>query len=234
MASTTYTISAVQLEDMAEIGQISAHPFATDRQTQMKNLGSKPYDMKEITMHSFGSEELPRLHGKPLLTAASDTREAETEPEQKPTTDRTENDDASERLQALTGADMEKWMEEVMPEGARCLYNVIGLSVSPEYQGRGVGSALLRWGTRICDDKHVFGWVHWSEGAWKMYERGGFQVVRVLDVDLDEYAPAPAPAPNEEGPGGKMGTLCVSVHEVSAGTAGGVTRRVGRKGPKRT
>ncbi|KAG6015232.1 hypothetical protein E4U54_003951 [Claviceps lovelessii] len=246
MASSAYTISAVQFEDIAEIGQISADAFVGDRQTQMKNLGSKPYDMKEVTMHSLPGllrnprvfsikitddatghimgychwgfrglepEELPELHGKPqplALTPEADTTKNAATAEQKkqktydgpngPET-RTENDPIG-RLQTLTGADLEKWMEEVMPEGARCLY-IIGLSVSPKHQGRGVGSALLRWGTRICEDKNVFAWVHSSEPAWQMYERAGFQVVRVLDVDLDEYAPTPPP--REEGPDAKWG-----------------------------
>ncbi|KAG5975144.1 hypothetical protein E4U55_007838 [Claviceps digitariae] len=247
MASSTYTVSAVQFQDMAEIGQISADAFAGDRQTQMKQLGSKPYDMKEITMDSlpgllrnprafsikitddmtgdimgychwgfrgFEPEELPQLHGKPQPlppTPKPDTSEkaAEAEPKQKQKTydgpngpETRPEDDPIGRLQTLTGADLERWMEEVMPEGARCLY-IISLSVSPKYQGRGVGSALLRWGTRICEDKKVFAWVHSSEPAWQMYERSGFQVVRVLDVDLDEYAPGPPPP--SEGPGARWG-----------------------------
>ncbi|KAG6001883.1 hypothetical protein E4U21_003732 [Claviceps maximensis] len=80
---------------------------------------------------------------------------------------------------------MEEWTKGVIPEGTRCPY-IIGLSVSPKYQCRGMGSALLRWGTCICEDKNVFACVHSSEAAWRLYKRGGFKVVRVLDVDLDE------------------------------------------------
>ncbi|UNI17414.1 hypothetical protein JDV02_003757 [Purpureocillium takamizusanense] len=109
--------------------------------------------------------------------------------------------DPIKRLEALTSADMDAWMEEVMPEGTRCTF-VVGLSVSPGYQGRGVGSALLGWGTAFCDQKGVFAWVHSSEPAWKMYEKSGFRVIRSLDVDLDEYAPVPPPG---EGPDAKWG-----------------------------
>lgn len=243
MANPTFTISAVQFKDVSEIGQISADAFVGDRQTQMKNLGSKPYDMKQVAMESlpgllrnprafaikitddatgeimgycnwgfrgFKPEELPKLAGKPEpleepATLEADSAEQANE-EQKAhdgpngPESRTD-DDPIGRLQTLTGNDMERWMEEVMPEGTRCLY-IVGLSVSPEYQGRGVGSALLRWGTGICEEKNVFAWVHSSEPAWQMYEKSGFQIVRILDIDLDEYAPVPPP---NEGPGAKWG-----------------------------
>lgn len=112
-----------------------------------------------------------------------------------------EETDPIKRLVALTDADMQAWMAEVMPAGTRCLY-IIGLTVSPRYQGRGVGSALLRWGTRICDDDGVFAWVHSSEPAWGMYRKSGFGVIRSLDIDLDEYAPCKPPG---EGPDAKWG-----------------------------
>ncbi|TWU78150.1 hypothetical protein ED733_007534 [Metarhizium rileyi] len=237
MSKPTCTIAGVQLEDVPEIGQLTADAFVNDRQTQMKNLGKEPYDMKKITMESlpdmlhnprcvaikavnnesgeimgicnwgfrgFKPEEMPKVEGKPLPLQQKPT---ETDKEQHATegkgktTDEEEGTDPIARLQALTGADLEAWMEEVMPEGTRCLF-IIGLSVSPKYQGRGVGSALLRWGTDICDGKDVFAWVHSSEPAWPMYEKCGFQTIRCLDVDLDNYAPVHPP---NEGPDAKWG-----------------------------
>ncbi|KAK3322858.1 acyl-CoA N-acyltransferase [Apodospora peruviana] len=110
------------------------------------------------------------------------------------------------RLERFTDADFKEWMDSVMPEGAACLY-IIGLYVLPAFQRRGVGSALLKWGTDLVDaaaaDKNAFAWVHSSAGAWKAYEKAGFEVVRTLDVDLDEYAPVPAPEDRYEG--GKWG-----------------------------
>ncbi|KAM3513620.1 hypothetical protein MY11210_002726 [Beauveria gryllotalpidicola] len=113
-----------------------------------------------------------------------------------------EETDPIKRLVALTDADMRAWMAEVMPVGTRCLF-IIGLTVSPAHQGRGVGSALLRWGRDICDDSGAFAWVHASDAAWGMYRRSGFEVVRSLDVDLDEYAPCRPPG--EEGADARWG-----------------------------
>ncbi|UKZ66980.1 uncharacterized protein TrAtP1_008144 [Trichoderma atroviride] len=110
-------------------------------------------------------------------------------------------DDPIKRLETLTSGDLDAWQKEVMPEGTKCLI-VVGLSVSPKFQRRGIGSALLRWGTSICDQKGVFAWVHSSEPAWRAYEKAGFQVIRSLDVDLDEYAPC---SPPNEGPDAKWG-----------------------------
>ncbi|KAJ6781357.1 hypothetical protein PWT90_02768 [Aphanocladium album] len=108
-----------------------------------------------------------------------------------------EETDPIKRLVALTDADMNAWMDEVMPAGTKCLF-IIGLTVSPKYQGRGVGSALLRWGTQICDDNGVFAWVHSSDPAWGMYQKSGFEVIRSLDIDLDEYAPCKPPGEGED------------------------------------
>ena len=148
----------------------------------------------------YEPEHMPVVEGRTQPPAKPKAKQeppnnADSIPEPQPETD------PIKRLQALEGADLDAWMTEVMPEGTQCIF-VVGLSVSPRYQGRGVGSALLRWGTNFCDDRGVFAWVHSSEPAWKMYEKSGFQVVRALDVDLDEYAPMPPP---NEGPDAKWG-----------------------------
>ncbi|KHO01048.1 Acyl-CoA N-acyltransferase [Metarhizium album ARSEF 1941] len=243
------TLAAVRLDDVPEIGQLTADAFAGDRQTQMKSLGREAYDMNSITRESlpsmlhnprciaikvvdedtgdimgvcnwgfrgFKPEEMPKMEGKPPPPAEKKPREAgadsedEKQQQQQHATDgngkqgpdqEKEETDPIARLQARTGADLEAWMEEVMPQGTRCLF-IIGLSVSPKYQGRGVGSALLRWGTDICNRHGAFAWVHSSEPAWPLYEKCGFQTIRSLDIDLDEYAPAPPP---NEGPDAKWG-----------------------------
>jgi ribosomal protein S18 acetylase RimI-like enzyme len=105
-----------------------------------------------------------------------------------------EEDDPIARLEAHTNASMKEWMEIFMPPGTKCMF-ICTLTVSPRFQGRGVGSALLKHGTDIADKFGVFAWVHSSdaEAAWKLYEKFGFQTQGTLDVDLDEYAPAPPP-----------------------------------------
>ena len=165
----------------------------------------------------FSPEEMPVVEGRvqPPADPPAPPKKEEEEEEEKPpekakaassSSPQQDQDEAADadpikRLEALTGGDMAAWMEEVMPPGTRCLY-VVGLSVAPAFQGRGAGSALLRWGTRVCDDRGVFAWVHSSEPAWPMYERRGFRTTRSLDVDLDEYSPGPPPG---EGPGARWG-----------------------------
>jgi hypothetical protein len=238
MSKPTFTISALQLEDVLEAAQLSSDAFLDDRQTQMKALGQNPFDMKKYTIEDlpqrlksprcvvlkavddetgefagycnwgligFSPDEMPVLPGRiqPLeKPVTASTQEPEKDKPSSPDQSAPEpEDDPIEQLQTLTSADLTAWQKEVMPEGTKCLI-VIGLSVSPKFQRRGIGSALLRWGTSICDQKGVFAWVHSSEPAWRIYEKSGFQVIRSLDVDLDEYAPCPPP---NEGPDAKWG-----------------------------
>ncbi|KAM4057932.1 acetyltransferase (GNAT) family protein [Hirsutella rhossiliensis] len=154
------------------------------------NWGFRGLEPDEMPVLEGGGDALARI---PPPTDSDDKPSLSRPPEPEA--------DPIRRLEALTNADMNAWMAEMMPEGTRCFY-VIGLSVKPKHQGRGVGSALLRWGTRACDERGVFAWVHSSEPAWRMYEKSGFQTIRSLDVDLDEYAPMPPP---NEGPGAKWG-----------------------------
>ena len=115
-------------------------------------------------------------------------------------------DDPIARLERLTDGDLKEWMDAIMPRDkpeVKCIF-VVGLSVSPAFQRRGVGSALLKWGTDLIDGRDgAFAWVHSSAGAWPAYERARFRTVRTLDLDLDAYAPVPAPV--ERYPGGKWG-----------------------------
>ena len=54
----------------------------------------------------------------------------------------------------------------------------------------------------MADQLGVSTRVHSSEVAWKVYEKHGFEIVRELDVDLDEWAPVPRA---EQGEGAKWG-----------------------------
>ncbi|CAL5872742.1 uncharacterized protein PFLUO_LOCUS7009 [Penicillium psychrofluorescens] len=99
------------------------------------------------------------------------------------------DDSPIKQLERITDADLRRWMDKVMPEGTRCMF-VVSLCVSPKWQGKGVGASLLHWGTRKADAAGVFIWVHSSEGAWRMYQKHGFETLETLDVDLDQYAPS--------------------------------------------
>lgn len=95
-----------------------------------------------------------------------------------------------DRLHALEDADMQHAMAWLMPPGTSCMY-IIGLIVSPDFQSQGVGSALIEFGNAIADRLGIFTWVHSSDQAWKAYAKLGFETVKELPVDLDEYAPSP-------------------------------------------
>ena len=109
-----------------------------------------------------------------------------------------EETDLIKRLEALTDADMQHWMSQLMPPGTKCMF-IISIVVAPAYQGRGVGSALIRYGTKRADDDGVYCWVHASEAGYHPFAKQGFKVVGQLRIDLDEYAPVPPPE------GGKWG-----------------------------
>lgn len=102
-----------------------------------------------------------------------------------------------ERLEEMEDEDMKRWQTILMPPGSKCVI-VTGLSVSPKHQEKGVGSALLKWGTDKADEHDVFMWVHSSEESYKVFSNSGFEVTGVLDLDLDAWAPSP---PSGEGEG---------------------------------
>ena len=151
----------------------------------------------EIPMADLGR---PENHpSKPFFKdeiARPDKAEEEEEDEEE------ERGDSVNQLEEMTDADMKHWMETLMPPGTKCMF-VVSLSVSPEFQGRGVGSGLLKWGTDTADKFGVFIWVHSSESAWTTYAKHDFEVVGTLDVDLDAWAPRPPP--KEEGEGAVWG-----------------------------
>jgi len=90
-------------------------------------------------------------------------------------------------LHALEDADMQSWLSQI-PSDKPCIF-VIGLIVSPSHQHRGVGTHLLQHGNAIADKLGMPIWVHSSHQAYGMYKRSRFEVVRTLEIDLDEYAP---------------------------------------------
>ncbi|KAI0546332.1 acyl-CoA N-acyltransferase [Xylaria curta] len=93
-----------------------------------------------------------------------------------------------DKLHALEGRDMNYWLSSIVPPNTPCIF-IVGLVVSPSYQSRGVGSALIQHGNNIADKLELWTWVHSSHQAYEAYKKFGFEAVRELDVDLDEYAP---------------------------------------------
>lgn len=78
----------------------------------------------------------------------------------------------------------------ILPSGGKTII-FMGLNVLPEYQRKGVGSALAKFGTDRMDKDGVKSWTHSSEAGYPAYAKAGFQVVETLTVDLDKYASGP-------------------------------------------
>lgn len=106
-----------------------------------------------------------------------------------------------EELGAITGGSLREWEAKLTPEGSKCAI-LCAIPVLPAYQGKGVGSALIRWGTRIADAEGVYCWVSSSDGGWTAFQKSGFAEVGRLEVELDNFAGS---AKNEEGDDGKWG-----------------------------
>ncbi|KAK8141024.1 hypothetical protein G3M48_001020 [Beauveria asiatica] len=98
--------------------------------------------------------------------------------------------DAIERPHALEDKDMQYFQYKVIPAGEPCI-TVMGLAVAPAHQSPGVGSALLGNGNTIADRLRLTIWAHSSHQAVDAYGKAGFEPVRVLHLDLDEYEPRP-------------------------------------------
>lgn len=69
---------------------------------------------------------------------------------------------------------------------------LMGILVTmPEYQGKGIGSSLLRWGLEVADEKGVECWIDASPMGVELYKRLGFVEVDYIDVELGAYGGAP-------------------------------------------
>jgi len=90
-------------------------------------------------------------------------------------------------LEVLTNASMAAWEDYLSPAGSPC-WVVIGLTVHPADQGRGVGGALLRRALARADEDGVYTWVQTSMGSRGHYAAAGFREVGRLELDLDLFA----------------------------------------------
>ncbi|KAG8157832.1 hypothetical protein KVR01_012494 [Diaporthe batatas] len=95
--------------------------------------------------------------------------------------------DPLEQLRGLTDDHFARFMRKIMPPGTRCMF-IAGIQVHPEYQGRGIGRALVRKGTDRADVEGVICWVHSSEAGAVLFPKCGFKVDESLEIDLDEWA----------------------------------------------
>ena len=92
-----------------------------------------------------------------------------------------------QKLGSLTGAHFAEFMTDIMPEGTKCWY-IRTLVIAPQYQGMGLGRQMIEWGTSRAEKDGVFAWVHSSDQGWQAYKACGFEIVRMLKLNLDEFA----------------------------------------------
>ena len=240
MSSFSFSIQPVTESDIPNLAKIAGNAFQTDRHTQMKGLGKKPYNHEE-GMRGALAHWLTRTRKCAVVKAVDDNtgenlgwvcwafygyeqkgtfsvvkntdvddgsanqsesvgRRAEPSLHTE-TEDKSSGQDSIARLEAMTDADMEQWQEKLMPEGSKCMI-ICSIVVDPTYHSRGVGSALIQWGTARADDDGVYCWVHASEAGHKAFAKQGFKEVGRLEVNLDDFAPAPCA---EEGRDGQWG-----------------------------
>ncbi|KAI1124750.1 hypothetical protein F5Y10DRAFT_23371 [Nemania abortiva] len=194
------SIQPLDLSDVSTCASISAAAFAVDPHTIIKQLGQQPYDMFAMTRSGL-EENLPKRekfvcmkavdnrgiivgHASWVFSGGGQKRASQARG------DKAEEDDPIERLHALEEADMQYWLQNLVPVDTPCMF-VIGLVVSPGHQGQGIGSALLRYGNAIADERRLSTWVHSSHQAYAAYCKAGFETRRELKIDLDAYALRP-------------------------------------------
>lgn len=201
ISSKPFTLSEdVGPEHYMTLAKIRHESFLSDVQTKLKEF--------DLPQQPISVEDIRQKLAKPQSCSVIKAVSAETNevmgwvcwghrgyilrpPRPEETTGRLTDQSSTSRtkiqhLEDLTDSHFAQFMTDIMPEGTKCWY-IIELNVAPKYQGMGVGRALIEWGTRKAEKDGVFAWVHSSEMAWKAYRACGFEVVRELRLDLDDY-----------------------------------------------
>lgn len=88
-------------------------------------------------------------------------------------------------LEFATSTDLACWQRTVMQEDSKCMF-ICSIAVDPDFQGSGVGSALLQRCTRIADEEVITCWVCSSMDGVRLFAKAGFESI-VLKIDLDGF-----------------------------------------------
>lgn len=200
--SSGITLRPATNADVDALASIADAAFATDTHTQLKAAFHGKSSFKDGMCQGLdGWLQSPKVDlivaevdGKPVGWVgwarrgfAGDVDLPLSGPEEEPLAEMGESRTVKD-LEDLTNESMQYWVRRLMPSGCRCRI-VVSCVVHPEYQGKGIGSRLLRWGTEQADnDEGVFCWVQSSKGAVAAYEKLGFHEVGRLEADLDNYA----------------------------------------------
>lgn len=95
--------------------------------------------------------------------------------------------DPARILGGLMHKEMVKWEEGVL-KGKKYLV-LQALATDPSYQGRGIGTQLIRWGADKADAEGFPCWAHASPAGYSLYTRNGFKELGKSDFNLAEWAP---------------------------------------------
>jgi L-amino acid N-acyltransferase YncA len=114
-----------------------------------------------------------------------------------------------QRLNTMTDASMSYWQARLScsyssPEPAHMI--LVAISILPPYQSQGAGSLLISYGTDIADARKVHCWVSSSDSGYRVFQKGGFEEVGRLELDLDLFAEAGCK--NQAREDGKWGEYC--------------------------
>lgn len=212
MPSPSFSISPIVEADIPGICALSGAAFEKDRHTLLKAAHpTRPYDHaggmggavkywldipKEKIMHMKAVDDET---GEVIAFGVFGLRLSPPQPQpssvKKPSNsvgqDYVKTDspdlDGIARLEEHTSSHFADFQNRMMPDGVRCMY-IMSMSVHPEHQGRGVGSALMKLGTDRADEEGVFCWVHSSEDGADFYRKCGFETDDTLEIDLDYWA----------------------------------------------
>ncbi|KAJ6115584.1 acetyltransferase [Penicillium sp. IBT 18751x] len=89
-------------------------------------------------------------------------------------------------LGRLMRRDVMKWEVDSM-KGGRYL-SIQALATHPNFQGQGIGSRLIKWGTDIADAEGLPCWAHASPAGHRLYTRAGFSELGRSEYDLEEFS----------------------------------------------
>jgi hypothetical protein len=107
-------------------------------------------------------------------------------------------------LEDISNSLMREWQVNLMREGSKCMI-LVASAISPRYQMQGIGSALIRWGTRIRREC-IARFTHRQLAGWRAFGKVGFGEAGRLSMDLDEFTEDTAPRNQERM---AVGRVCV-------------------------
>ena len=93
-----------------------------------------------------------------------------------------------QQLARLTDRAMSHYSALLAPFPTTKYLILVAIAVLPSYQGLGIGSSLIAYGTSVADERGVFTWVSSSDAGYKAFEKQGFKEIGRLELDLDDFA----------------------------------------------